>query len=329
MDRPLSTRNFGIPGYWGGYPLVPCWSEKSQPGMKAKYFGLEELHISLGGMQESAVVATRGWVLEPVRRIRSFSPPEIFLDGTPPKIGGLGRFVPFSKGSFSAANLLGNSWVYNLGDDQQISFWLHHCISRAFCCLKSCQGDRPMEGGRWMFNCFASLFAQSRWRNAHQMAGFSLAGSSKLPSASEKNRIWKKLDYAWKGDCFSWVSEGYSFNIYMVFFHPGFGSCITKLELAPWRGWKKRILAMIRIGWPVAAPETLGWCTIGHVLFLGVARVCTKTTARGTCSWGWLWMGLGFGGVEVRKKAVERCWLMSGILQLLPFLIGILTAYLG
>ena len=132
MDRPLSTRNFGIPGYWGGYPLVPCWSEKSQPGMKAKYFGLEELHISLGGMQESAVVATRGWVLEPVRRIRSFSPPEIFLDGTPPKIGGLGRFVSFSKGSFSASNLLGNSWVYNLGDDQQISFWLHHCISRVF-----------------------------------------------------------------------------------------------------------------------------------------------------------------------------------------------------
>ena len=60
------------------------------------------------------------WVLEPVRRIRSFSPPEFFLDGTPPKIGGLGRLVSFSKGSFSASNLLGNSWVYNLGDDNQI-----------------------------------------------------------------------------------------------------------------------------------------------------------------------------------------------------------------
>lgn len=156
MDRPLSTRNFGIPGYWGGYPLVPCWSEKSQPGMKAKYFGLEELHISLGGMQESAVVATRGWVLEPVRRIRSFSPPEIFLDGTPPKIGGLGRFVSFSKGSFSASNLLGNSWVYNLGDDQQISFWLHHCISRVFFLIRHELGMPSCWRPCWFLMIFVS-----------------------------------------------------------------------------------------------------------------------------------------------------------------------------
>lgn len=187
-----------------------------------------------------------------------------------------------------------------------------------------------MEGGRWMFNCFASLFAQSRWRNAHQMAGFSLAGSSKLPSASEKNRVWKKLDYAWKGDCFSWVSEGYSFNIYMfLFFHPGFGSCITKLELAPWRGWKKRILAKLPNRVACSSARNPWLVHHGHVLFLGVARVCTKTAARGTCSWGWLGFGWGWGGgVEVRKKQLP-CWLMSGILQLLPFLIGILMAYLG
>ena len=39
---------------------------------------------------------------------------------------------PFPRGHFSFSNLLGNSWVYNLGDDQQISFWLHHCIWRVF-----------------------------------------------------------------------------------------------------------------------------------------------------------------------------------------------------
>lgn len=179
-----------------------------------------------------------------------------------------------------------------------------------------------MEGGRWMFNCFASLFAQSRWRNAHQMAGFSLAGSSKLPSASEKNRVWKKLDYAWKGDCFSWVSEGYRIlSIHVSIFSPRFWimhhqtwtSALTWLDF-------QRILAMIRIGWPVAAPETLGWCTTATFYFWGWPGFAPRPQPEELVhevGFGWGWGG----GWRCEKSScpVDLC---RGFCSFYPFLLG-------
>ena len=103
---------------------MPCWSKKDNPppkkiSVQGKILWLRRAaHQSRRHAGECLLPrAPRNGTGEANQVIFT---PRFFLDGTPPKIGGLGRFVSFSKGSFSASNLFGHSWVYNLGDDKQI-----------------------------------------------------------------------------------------------------------------------------------------------------------------------------------------------------------------
>ena len=113
-------------------PLLRQNNQKSNAAspksrFKAKYFGLEELHISLGGMQERREQIRsrygRSIHYRTCQVNKQYTDPEKFMAGTP-KIGGLFcRCVSFSIGGAFSGSMLVFPDVCNLGDDQKISFW--------------------------------------------------------------------------------------------------------------------------------------------------------------------------------------------------------------
>ena len=109
--------------------------------------------------------------------------------GEPLKVGGLCRFVSFLKGSIFSFNMLGISWVYKprrwptcwhakllgvliFASRSRCHDQLPNHLQVHFVVWKVARVIDPWEGGRLMFNCFASLFAAQCPSNRFVLIGW-------------------------------------------------------------------------------------------------------------------------------------------------------------